>query len=326
MAFLFAFAGTVVVATRGRGEPSVSAPCALRLVPSAAPSAWQAASVEAAAELSPNDCRDISVHLTLDGAVVVFTTADGRQAVRSIRAPSELSPTIAALKFTSSLTERTAGSAAPSAAASEAPSAAPSIDPDADVGEEIVPPPPPKTPRRKPKPERPPWLHVGLTSAFRTGFPGRFTAPTLGAMVHVDVGHSFELGLYGAWEAWYNAEDAPNGFEMYGFSGAVSFGRRFDLFDQLSLFGEVTAGAAWIEQDKEAVNDATEYGSHKPEARFGLSIGAVYPRRGLVRVRPIVSIDWVPDALSRKPYVHGLLPTPPVTSISFGLGVDVGIL
>ena len=103
LALTNSFVGSAEVRAAERAEPDA---CTVRLANEDDGRGWKAAVVEAESRVralpaEAHDCKSVEVHVAIDGAVVVFTTRDGRQAVRQVATPAELAATVEALLVTS---------------------------------------------------------------------------------------------------------------------------------------------------------------------------------------------------------------------------------
>lgn len=300
--------------------------CAVRLASEDDGRGWKSAVSDAEARVralpaEAQDCRTIEVHVAIDGAVVVFTTRDGRQAVRHVATPAELAPTIEALLVTT---------------------------PPPAIGE-----PPPVTKAAPAEtagaPAKPPLLrqsagaearhgvprvagHRVETRAFgiveaggRIAAPGRFLSPalTLGAHVALD---RWELGVDLTWEPIYGtALAAPPGFQMLATVIGVGIGRREPLGRGFELSAMGRAGIALVHEEREGELESGEPQGSRAQMRLGASASLIYAKEAPFRVRATLAGDYVPTKLGGGRSVDPLLPTLPSwgTTLSVGLEADL---
>jgi hypothetical protein len=86
-------------------DASSEGKCLVSMSPDSAGNRWHSAAVALRRLLRDGggtgiDCRAVAIWLEADGATVVFTTQDGRQAMRRLQSPEELAPVVEALRVT----------------------------------------------------------------------------------------------------------------------------------------------------------------------------------------------------------------------------------
>lgn len=318
--------------------------------------AWLEAA-RALPELRATDTDCARVHLQLDehGARLTYTTREGRDAVRRLTDPEELSTTLAALaerapvaSAPASAAEETAGGAAARSAQRSPDASQSSSHHAANEGAREVHALPLRdaeamtrsTPQAAAALETTPGtealfaIHAGL----RGGQNG-LMSPVLRGAISLHAG-ALELGVAASWDLRYarisNAEEAP----ARTIAGGVFAAWREPAGDVALLAGGQLSLAVWT--DNHAIRpelhlvdvsgrtiEITENGA---EARAGIWAGAVWPRTATIRMRAELSADVVPRATRRSDVrmVSPLVPPDPqapnTPGWAFGatLGVEVG--
>lgn len=309
--------------------PAATSACAVAIEPANAPPAWVDAvrglrlwlSGPAAGAV---DCGGIEVHAEGPYASIVFTTADGRLALRPVPAPDQLLAVVEALTFT--VSPPPVGTAASEPTASQA-RGADSVDPGQD------------TPRDSAR------TGGQSTHAFIDGWSGTrvlqptpcsskavttcaFAALSLGVGVGVNVGR-WELGVAGQYEPAHATLSGapPADFTMSAYAVGLWAGRRVPVGKMDAITG-VTAAIALTEESNE---DSTgqqqgtqQQGSFsQAEPRAGVFAGLVVPRRASLRVRPQIAFDVVPSHLgSTWNQPNSPLPALPWWSASASVGIE----
>jgi hypothetical protein len=310
--------------------------CIVKVVPPSAASTWHLAAAKVAEASAGTECMQLELHLTLDGALVVFTTAEGRQAVREVHAPDELAPTVDALRASVELAavdpaDRPASSAAASASsragAAESSSgpveARPSASTVARAAELVET--PAERPARAEAGDRGHWLYVGAGSALRIGYGGQLATPVLDVSVRAPLPSGWELGIGLFWEPYYWLEQAPKGFEMRGMSAELELAKKLDLGARWGLFAAGTVAVGLVEEELEAPDDSAYIDVTRTELRLGGRIGVLYPRNGVVRMRPSAGFDVAPTSVSQRGSLPTALPTPPEWSFTFNFAFELGL-
>ncbi len=304
------------------GRAADAETCVLRLEPAGASPEWRKAADDARARLGKSDgadCREIVVHVALDGAVVEFATSDGRRAVRHVGQPSELGATIDALLVT-----------LPGATDSSTEARSPPEEPPktiAPVFKLAAPNPPDRPPSTSASSEddRASHLRGALTLGARMGWPGRRSSPVLQAAAALGV-HRWELGIFAQWEPEYGVPSGtlPAGIHMSAVAAGVSVARREPLGRWLALVAGVQLGGAIVEEEGDEQPDGL--GGTQAEVRAGLTLGLVTTPKSALRFRTTLAFELVPSRLGRSPGLDPALPMPPVYGLTLLLGVEGDVL
>jgi hypothetical protein len=301
-------------------EPEV---CTVRLASEDDGRGWRAAVDDADARVralpaEAHDCKSIDVHVAIDGAVVVFTTRDGRQAVRLVATPAELTATIEALLVTT-----------PPPAIAEPPPAPP-------VGDERA-----ATKRVPAKSKNAADSRHGVprvderrveTRAFviveaggRIAAPGRFISPLLSLGAHVALDR-WELGVDLTWEPIYGTSlPAPPGFDMLATVIGVGIGRREPLGRGFELSAMGRAGIALVHEEREGELESGEPQGSRAQMRLGVSGSIIYAKEAPFRVRATLAGDYVPTKLGGGQSVDPLLPKLPSWGATLSIGLEADL-
>ena len=255
---------------------AAKATCELRVEPEAAGTAWEGAIARARMELqnAAGDCGSARLRVGAAGAVLTFTTLDGRQAVRGVGAPEELMPTLEALLI------QLPDDAEPAVVAPESPNPS--------VPEQHAP-----EARRVPS-ESGRVLWSALLGARLAG-PDAFLSPTLALGAALTLS-KWEVGVLAAWSPDYrhlDTDDRPNA-HLASIAAGVAAGRRVRV-------GKFTA-VAGIDLSASILHEAwhlptTNTGQHaevereRGQALFGAYTGAVLPATAKIRVKTTLSGD-----------------------------------
>ena len=288
-------AAAVLLLPRGAHAAEVAG-CAIEVHPADAAPAWKQAVDDLRPRLADalGDCRRVDVDVALDGAVVAFTTRDGRQAVRRIASPSDLAPTVEALRVTlpSASTKDAALEQKP------APAMSPDVSP---KGQEPL----------AEAPASPLHLALSLYVGARAAWPGRFVSPVLGTAAAVRLS-SWDIGIYGQWETSYASSGnlLPPGFQMSALGAGAAFARRASLSEAVAGIVEGRLGLAVVSQEGSEANG--EVGGDDAEARLGLAFGVAIPQSAPVRLRSMLGADFAPRRFGRtsRPLDANLPPLP----------------
>ena len=314
---------TCVVATslpRQARAQALDDACPVRVVPQASDGAWLGAAMSAQARLRADlrpgevaqggDCREVIVHVANDGAVVEFSTMDGRRAIRHIDDPDELWPTIEALSITvpSALED-------PPPATKLVTSAAPPASPAHDAPSEAV---------GRPRSEREAGVVLGVLLGGRAGWPGSYASPTVGGFAAMVV-ERWEIGIAAEWESHYvrNEGRVPQGFEMSGYAAGVTLGRREPLGRDLTLLFGARLGGAIV--DEEGIENGSVGGS-QGEARAGVHVGLLFPTTSAFRFRSVLAGDGVPSRFGHSATIDTGLPSLPRWMLSLAVGLETEAL
>lgn len=307
-----AFGAAFALAPSARAADEGS--CSVRLVGEDDRRGWRAAIAEEEARLAAlpvdaHDCRLIEVHVTIDGAVVVFTTRDGRQAVRRIAGVAELGSTIDALLVTSPPAPITTSPPATKGTTSARPptAAPPAVSPPAGA-------------------ERGRTRVVAIVDVgARVGSPGRFLSPSLALGAHVLVDR-WELGVEAALEPFYGtALRTPPGFQMLATVLGVGAGRREPIGGGFELVALGRASVALVHEEIEGPLETQEIQGTRSELRLGASASLVYARESRFRLRATLAGDFAPSKLSASREIDPKLPKLPTWGATLSIGVEADL-
>ncbi len=292
------------------------AECPATVAPADAPPAWGEAARAAArrtSSVASNDCAAIEVTVGPTGAELTFTTTDGRRALRVLRSPEEIGPTLDALLVTLPAAPPRAESAPPPTPPAPAVVQPPRADRtsalvgDAAAGAETA------------------GTHfmVGGTAGARLGLAGAYLAPTIAAR---------PSGTFGSWELAGVVEYAPlygslpggtpPAFRMWSLVVSVQVGRR-EALGGVGIGYGLGLGVANVheEGDDQGTTRALDVAQPRAAAYGRL----VWPRSSRVRAIFEVSFD-VAANLGRKGSELRSLPDLPRWGILLGAGVETSIL
>ncbi len=269
--------------------------------------AWEQAARDLEKNLAqhptPGDCGSVVVEVQGAGARLVFTTSDGRRAVRQMARPEELAPTLEALRVTGSI-------AAPAAPATGPVPASAAIRDRSPV---------PQQPGH-PAPAEHSAVHFGASAGARIGTHALVT-PVLDAFGAVSLDR-WELGVFGQWETGYHevTDEANTSQRSSGLAAGISVGRREPVGGSLSLLGGARLGLAAL--DEEVVEHNPAQG--RAEGRFGAYVGAVVPRRGETHFRAELVGEVVPNHIGQTPESDTGQALMPWWATTLTIGVELG--
>jgi len=251
-----AIAGAFAAALALPVRPSwAAARCALVVHLERADPAWEAAAAELRPKLDAvsGDCESVELTVREGAARIVFTTLDGRNAVRTIREPRDLEPAVSAL-----LVELPAGDAARAV-----PAATP---PRKETG-------PNAAPRSNPPPMPP---HMLLNGAAGVRFAG--PSPLVTATISAGAGLSlsgWDLGVVGTWCPSYVSlsDDAMRPATLSSLGAGVIVGRRSRVSRSVSLLGGMSLAAAFEHENWDDV-DTNGHGVERESERGQMLVGA----------------------------------------------------
>jgi hypothetical protein len=297
--------------------------CTVRLASEDDGKGWKSAVVEAEARVralpaEANDCRSIEVHVAIDGAVVVFTTRDGRQAVRHVATPAELAATIDALLVTTpppAIVEPPPAST--TGTAPSTPDRAPAKPTAAGDSRHGV----PRVDARRVETRA-----FGIVEAGgRLAAPGRFVSPLLSLGAHV-VLDRWELGVDLTWEPIYSTSlPAPPGFDMLATVVGMGIGRREPLGRGFEVSAMGRAGIALVHEEREGELESGEPQGSRAQMRLGLSGSIIYAKEAPFRVRATLAGDYVPTKLGGGQSVDPLLPKLPSWGATLSIGLEADL-
>ena len=249
------------------------------------------------------DCASIVIDVGPEETRLSFVTQDGREAVRTLRDPAELRPTVEALLVADSLPESAA--AVPAAPASRAtPKPVESGMPDADRTARQPPPAPPRT-----------GSAYAVQAGTRFGSQIRggdrdalLLSPVLAGSAWIGR-YPWELGVMAAFEFQYfdlaNHDSAER--ENSAVSVGVAVGRR-DAHGALDVLTSLRLSVATIENE-------AERGSG--EARGGVAVGLATPNQRGFRLRADLCAELVAGSNITSPQS-------PAWAVSTLVGVEMG--
>jgi hypothetical protein len=273
-------------------------------------------------DLEPGgDCAKIRLALGGESTLLTFVTSDGRRAERELHEPSELRPTIDALRVTGVPVEPSAEASAPVETAAPAPVTIALVRmPARDLGVDT---------RSDASSSENVRTMLSLELGARGGGNG-LVSPLLlvGGSVAVS---RMELGVWGALEAVYGSiggrdsrpvdeiaivppgemrpllpQPAP---EASAIAAGILAGRRW-RYKHFDLFGAGRLGVA-------ALRNTTD--GDRAEVRLGAVVGLVFPPRKVLHFRSGFGVDVVPNELFRNVDANV-----PAWALSGTLGVEVG--
>ncbi len=290
---------------------AASARCDVRVVPPGHP-VWDQAARDASTQLAEHpavgDCATVVVEVRESGARLVFTTRDGRRAVRKLAGPDELGPTLEALRVTGHVE---APHSPESPAVAPAAPAAPLV-----AGDRT---PEPHKPAASP-PEEHSAVHFGASVGARLGTHA-LVSPVFDAFGSLSLEH-WEIGVLGQWESGYHelGDEVAAGKRASGLAAGIAVGRREPLGSALSLLGGASLGMAALDE---------ETAEHNPtqgvaEGRVGAYVGAVVPRRGFTHLRARLVGEIVPNHVGRTPENTAGEPLMPWWATTFTVGLELG--
>ena len=288
----------------------------MRLDPPDADPAWVAAA-RAARERVGNegdmDCREVTIKVTLTGAVVIFTTRDGRRAVRELASARELAATIEALSVTLAATHEiptpydtpapepapaaaaAGGAQPPSTSAGGAPAASGSVvggaggAGGAGGGSTAA-----AAPEKPSAPATSAAVRTGAAlGAFggaRAAFPGPHATPVFGVSAAFALA-SWELASLSQWEPGYDDDAFPQVRRVSAFATAVSVGRRVGFGRSFELVAAASLGGAAVREQTPVLGNATRVTA---EARASLHLDALVRLVDGARLRAMLVLDAAP--------------------------------
>jgi hypothetical protein len=263
-----------------------------------------------------NDCRSIEVHVALDGAVVVFTTRDGRQAVRHVASPAELGPTVEALLVT---TPPSPIEPTPSAPEPTAPTAPTKPAKSAGAIDRTHP-----VPRAEGRPSEKRVFAV-VEAGARMGLPGPFFSPSVAVGGHI-VLDRWELGVDLTWEPIYGTSlPTPPGFDMLVSAVGIDIGRREPIGRGFEIAALGRAAVAIVHEEREGSIESGEPQGTRSQLRVGAAASIVYAREAPFRVRATLGGDYVPTKLGGGQSVDPLLPPLPSWGLTFSVGLEADL-
>jgi hypothetical protein len=301
----------LVLAVRARAADT-QGNCTLSLRLEQPAPTWEAA----VADLRPwlaeqtSDCRTVEVVTHESEARVIFTTADGRVAVRSLRAPGDLEPTVSALlvelprdvekpRPTAPLEQVTADSPHLAARQSNATASSPHV------------------------------LLNGSAGARFAG-PSPLVTPTISAGATLSLS-GWDLGVAGTWCPSYASlgDDATRPEALTSLAAGVIIGRRVHIGNSVLLLGGVSLAAAFEHENWDVTSAngrAIEQESERGQMLFGAYGGVAFPARW--KTRPFATLNADMDATHAGHTATTVTGAPelPWWGISLAVGVESEVL
>jgi hypothetical protein len=307
LAALAAAGGVSLCRGEGRADPR----CLVSVVPAEAEERWQDAARALEARLKnvarEIDCSAVTLEVAKERAFLVFTTRDGRQAVRQLQSPDELGPIVDALLVTlppappAPPAPAVATEPAPSSSVTGAPLERPPVPPLASsAGAHVV---------------------FQLLAGGRVGESGGFVSPTFGLRGGVLAG-AWEFTAFGQWDPVHAmVAGAPAGFSMSRYAVGVQAGRRAAVAASALAFGATTSIAVTNEVGQDG-GGGSSGGPSAAEPLVGAYLALVYPRSSRLRVRPELAADVVATRVGHTYSIDPALPALPWWSASASIGIE----
>jgi hypothetical protein len=296
------------------GEPASGdeAPCVVRLMPPDATADWRRAAAELRQRVrhwpAPDrDCRELQIDVANGGALLTITTKDGRQARRTVAAPSALVPAASALAV---------------GVDSRGTPPAPTGTRIADDGAAHMNLPDPTSEAR------------GLLFAaggVRLAGPGAFWAPVLRGGAALDV-KGWELGAFVDWAPRYGLAtgEVPPRFAMWSLASGLTAGRREPL-GNFDLLAGLMFGANFVHQqstteeiDDDMVEIDVEEGAGV-DLQLGAYVGLATPRDKNIRFRTQIEMALPLSHPGETRALDADLPPLPGWSLTGVIGAEFGV-
>jgi hypothetical protein len=299
--------GAVLTAEGVLAAPSSNAGCKVSLVPENASTEWRSAAEALRAHFLDGgstdfDCREVAISLQADGAIMTFTTRDGRQAMRRLQEPDEVAPLVGAMLVT----------LPPAAGPERAPSPS-----DA-----------------RPLPERSaaspvfviPAVNLQVTAGVRVSLPGVFASPSFTFRAGFVV-RSWELSAFAQSDPAHAVltGGAPPAFSMSRYAAGIALGKRIAFGSSFIVPGVTTSVASIQEsgnEDEGAGLGTVSKANSSAEPIVGAYLGVRSAPFSSLRVRAELSADAVVSRLQRPSTLDASLPPLPWWSTMISGGVD----
>ncbi|GAC1544489.1 MAG: hypothetical protein NVS3B10_08650 [Polyangiales bacterium] len=280
------------------------------------------------AELAPDaDCGAMSLEVVSDQrAYLLFTTSDGRQAMRELRSADQLAAVVDALLVTPPREESLAPAAttvAPVVDTSTGPGTG--AGPGAADGKDGTPALRAETAAmRAVSPDSSSSrLHMlGMVGGGARGSgPGNLISPSAALRLGIQTG-AWELFGFGEWDPVHKSSTAPVGFKMVRYAVGIGAGRRFSLGPAALSLGATTSVAMTNSASNDANPQSSTAGSNAQSSAdplVGAYAGVELPARSSLRLRGELSTAVVLTRLGGAAEADSL-PSPWWTS-ALSLGV-----
>ncbi len=276
--------------------------CDIVVDPSTPASPWRDAVERARVELAKNGEACRTAHLTIDGdgATLEFMTRDGRLAVRPVRQPDELVPTLDALLV-------------PLPAPAPTPTIAETSPTESDK-------PTGQTPPDNPSAS----LLLSALAGGRVSAPDGYLSFNLALGASLILKH-WELGIVAQANPAYrhlDDDDLPNA-RLSDIGAGIIAGRRIPLGDVTVIAGGSLSASILHEKWSPAIGDPAEQEAERGQALVGVFASASFPAHWSTRFRTTLSGDV--DAT----HLGGAIPTPgdpvlPWCGFTLAMGVESG--
>lgn len=304
-------AGFVALAGVSAAQQARAA-CPVDVVPADAVPAWQAAVEDAGRFLSrtrTDDCASVEVAVRPSGgALLTFTTTDGRRAVRGLLGPDELVPALEALVVLPA--------APPSQGARPV---APRQEPAASVARPAAPSPSPPPP----PPAREVHFQVAAAGGARLGFAGPYASPALSLR---------PSGTFGGWELAGTVEYDPSfayapgaPVKIWSFAATLYAGRR-ERLGPVALGYGLGLGMAALRADELASADGATKVTDFVQPRLATFVRLVTPPGGRVRGTVDLGLDVGLGSVKRRATLQADLPDLPRWGAVLAAGVEASFL
>jgi hypothetical protein len=274
-----------LTATIVAGEPAPA--CRVELVPAEASGAWASAASSlqrtlGTAAAPDRDCREVVIHADPTHASVEVTTRDGRRGVRALSDAREVEPVVTALIVT--------------------------VPDDVAVQRKA---PPPTTPARR-------QVLVMAAGGAKLTLPS--TPESMVAVGGGVVRGPWELTLYGAWSpSVIGATAAAKTVYSSTFEPQVGVARRQPLRSLAVLLG-VRAGAVLFAPNGNTNTNGANLDGLTVAPTTSAFAGAAIPLFSFLRLRPELSLQWIPPLWSSTPVQLSLW------SLGLSLGAESSLL
>jgi hypothetical protein len=287
-------------------------------------SAWTSAADDLRRRLAENtsdECGSVEIDVSAKGgALLTFTTRDGRRAVRALESADEARPSLEALLVTRA--EPSSNRAAESPKTEPPPTVAPAPRDPQTIGsrlplEDLARPARPADTLR--------WI-VGLGAGARFGFPGAFASPAFTLRPSVAVG-KWELGAAAEWDPTYAylPGSTPSGFYSWSFQAGFTMGRRQPLGAIDLAFG-LGLSIASVREGADKSEDGTARTLDTAQPRASAYVHLVFARTSRIRPTLDLGTDVALGQLARQGSDKRDLPELPRWGLVLTAGAEGSIL
>ena len=295
------------VAALSLHRPALAIGCTLIVHTSRPSPGWQAAADELrpALEDKSGDCASVELIVEENGAHVVFTTKDGRKAVRLLHEPRDLEPTVSALLVELPQEE----------SAAKAPAAPPPVEPSRNA----VAPAPVSSQR----------VHLILNAegGARLAGPGPLIGGTVGLGATMSVS-GWDVGVGAIWCPSYGLIGDSDDFRpatISSLGAGVLVGRREHVGRSMMLLAGANLSAAFEHESWKVTNgDGASLGheTERGQMLVGLYGGVVFPAKWKTRIRSTLGVDLDATHAGRTATTVEGAPELPWWGVSLAVGVE----